>query len=240
MQLLTRISAVSFLFAVVLLQGCATLQHPDRFTSGRPKNSLPFFAKERLEESRTLLVPAFLGDLDGWRDMSVDVLGRSSAIDLVSGEKTAHAMRSSGRDLSSLSIDERPAVLLSACRAVRSDAVLNGLILINGDENELILQLISCRDGRILWWQAVEFSGRAAPDSETQRRVVSELLQPLLDRLGKRSGPSHLQETPPERGFTQPSPSEQKGPADPQKEKRQQPRKPDSAPPARTDDISPM
>jgi hypothetical protein len=120
--------------------------------------------------------------------------------------------------------------------------VLNGIILSKEDRHELILQLISSKDSRVLWFQAVDFSFKDNQIAKSdQKELLNKMLSPLIPLLGKRerSGlPSQPKQelqlkTEPE----QKPATEQKSDPQSKGDKKTKPsRKPQQAP----EDVSPM
>ncbi|MGD1074690.1 MAG: hypothetical protein ABR903_01220, partial [Thermodesulfovibrionales bacterium] len=81
-------------------------------------------------------------------------------------------------------------LLGSLGKSLQADAVLHGVILNKEQSHELILQLISSRDARILWWQAVDIRYRASsPSASDQKALLSKMLDPLISLMGKREKP---------------------------------------------------
>ncbi len=160
----------------------------------------------------------------------------SPRISVIHSEKTDRIIKESRKDLSNMEPEDRPDFLSKIGRSLQVDAVLNGVILSNDKQHEIILQLISSKDSRILWWQAVEFSfreGSLAPSD--QKALLSEMLAPLLSHLGKREKPSPTPAVKSE-PKTEEQPKTETPPKGGTKPKIE--RKPDKG--TKPDDISPM
>lgn len=156
-------------------------------SAGEPKNSLPFFDKDLAEGLHTIAVPPFLGDRHNWHELAVEVLSSSKKITVTPSDKINAAMKYSKRDLSSLLPEERPAFMAGLGRAIQADAVMNGIILDKEGHNEIILQVFSSNDSRLIWWQAVDVSFKeGALARSEQQKVLSSLLSPFLALAGKR------------------------------------------------------
>jgi len=156
-------------------------------TAGEPKNSLPFFEKDLLEELHSIAVPRFDGDRHNWHDVAVEILSSSKRITVTPSGKMNAVLKNSKKDLSSLRLEERTAFIAGLGRAMQTDAVMNGVILDKKGHNEIILQVISSKDSRIIWWQAVDVSfGEGAHSRSEQQKVLSSLLSPFLALAGKK------------------------------------------------------
>ncbi|MEW6107590.1 MAG: hypothetical protein AB1632_00255 [Nitrospirota bacterium] len=175
---------------LTLLCSCASLGILSGFTSGEPKNSLPFIEKGLIEEVNTVAVPPFYGDRHNWRLITQEILSSDKRISVIPAKKIDGAFKSIKKDLASVGVDERSGFLSNTGRLVQSDAVINGVILDKDKRYELILQLVSSEDSRVLWWQAVEFSFREGHLSASdQKSLLSKILSPLLIYMGKRDKP---------------------------------------------------
>jgi len=191
-------SGFVLLCVLLFLSSCATKElrsiydqspsvGPTLMSAGEPKNSLPFFDKDLAEGLHTIAVPPFLGDRHNWHELAVEVLSSSKKITVTPSDKINTAMKYSKRDLSSLLPEERPAFMAGLGRAIQADAVMNGIILDKEGHNEIILQVISSNDARLIWWQAVDVSFKEGALSRSeQQKVLSSLLSPFLALAGKR------------------------------------------------------
>lgn len=186
----TRFFRSSLLILVTaLLCSCASsgLRGID---AGSPKNSVPFFDRPAVEEVRVIAVPPMLGDIDGWREALVERLASSRAV-IVPQQKLDQALRQYRKELADAGTEERPEVLARIGRFVQADAVVNGIVLSQDSRSELIVQLIASRDGRVLWWQAVDFSvENIRPDRKDQDVLLSRLLTPLVLTAGRKARPA--------------------------------------------------
>jgi hypothetical protein len=241
-----RISALPiYLLMVVTLAACAT----SRFIAGDQKNSLPLAERRLIEEVHSVAVAPFYHDDYHWRQLAQETLS-APKLEVVSERKVDAAARGTGKDLSGIGPDARGDVLVKLGRSLQTDAVLNGVVLSNGDRHELIIQLISSDDSRILFWQAADFKSKdKLMDPDAQRKLISRMLAPLVANVAKRrkppaAQPVHLKtlEAPtaaPRRQADQgPKPENQ-----PKAEKRQKAGKRherEQRPAAAPEDISPM
>jgi hypothetical protein len=174
-----------FLFLLLLLQSCATSQ----FTAGEQKNRLPVADRMRLEEVHSIAVPPFYRDDYHWERLVREALATPTIAVIPTGRVDA-ALKEAKKDLSTLDPRLRTDALAKIGRSVRADAVLNGIVLSRGDRRELILQLISSRDSRLLFWQAAEFSLKGSRTvTEGQRRLVLQMLEPLVAHAARRQKP---------------------------------------------------
>jgi len=217
--------AAAFFCLIALLPACGITGISQSVTAGKPKNSIPFFEKSLLQGLHSIAVPPFEGDRQNWHAIAIDVFSSEGKISLVSPEKINAFLRSSAKDLSSLNQEERRVFVARLGRAVQADAVLNGVFVRRGERNEVILQIVSAKDSRILWWQAADlnFSTDSLSPSD-QKKVLSSLLAPLMTEMGKTEKPSKSESRPASKRV-------------PKAEKR--PEK-DSKPLRIDDDISPM
>ena len=173
------------LFALIALSACAT----SRFFAGDQKNSLPLADIRLIEEAHSVAVAPFYQDDNHWRQLTQEALS-TSKLDVIPADKVDAAGRNTGKDLSIVGPEKRAGALVKLGRSLQADAVLNGIVLPKGDRHELIIQLLSSGDSRILFWQAADFSfpgGRIDPDS--QRELISRMLAPLIANAAKRGKP---------------------------------------------------
>jgi hypothetical protein len=220
------------------------------FRAGTDKNSIPLFAKERVGEVHTIAIPSFFNDQHAWREVAAETASSSTTITIIPSEETESAARDGKKDLASVPPDERPEFLTKIGTAVHADAVLNGLIITGQESNEIILQLISSGDGRILWWQATDFTYKGdRPSRQDQRILLNHMLSQLLVHTGRRNKQQNIApvrqnpETQPKAEQELKSETQQKPDTQPKSEKKQKPsRKPGrgTRPQTAPDDISPM
>lgn len=176
----------AFFLLISLLSACAT----PAFKAGADKNSMPLFGKHEVAAVRVLSIPPFFGDEGPWRELAADAVAHGSQITVISSEQTDAALIRNGVDLSSVSFDKRPEVLVRTGRSVNADAVLNGLIIRNQKSNEIILQLISTQDSRILWWQAVDFADtKGGPSDDDRKALLTHMLSQFYLHAGKSEKP---------------------------------------------------
>jgi hypothetical protein len=176
----------SFIFLLVCLHACASTKALPGFSAGEQKNSLPLMERKSLEEVHSIAIPPFYGDDAGWRQITGEVIASSPRLFVIPPEK----MDGKANEISAFKPEERLDFLGNLGKSVESDAVLNGVILNKENSHELILQLISSEDCRILWWQAVDFrfpAGSLSPSD--QKAVLSQLLDPLIAHMGIREKP---------------------------------------------------
>ncbi len=236
-----------FITAVLLLfAGCASMGQ--KFYAGDPKNSLPFMAKDLVEEMHSIAVPPFSGDSHAWHEAAQEVIAQSPKASLVSQKKLDSAIKTAKRDPSLLSPEERIEYTGRLGKSIQADAVMNGMVLSREDRYELILQLISSKDSRVLWFQAADFTfkGQQLMKSD-QKELLNKMLSPLIPLLGKREKPFIPAQQKQE--IQQKSEPEQK--SEPQQKSDQQPKsdkktksskKPDRGvkPELSPEDVSPM
>ena len=182
--------AVAFFFLLSFLPACGTTGLSQSVTAGEPKNSVPFFEKSMVEEIHSLAVPPFDRDQQNWQTIAIDILSAGGKLSVVSPEKISTFLRSSAKNLSSLNQEERLVFMARLGKAVQADAVLNGVFFKSNGRNEIILQIVSVKDSRILWWQAADLNFRAEGVSPSdQKKVLSSLLAPLMVQMGKKDAP---------------------------------------------------
>jgi hypothetical protein len=185
-----------FLFVIaalplLLLHACASTQ----FTAGDQKNSLPLMEKDLIEEVHSVAVAPFFSDRNNWRGSAEETLS-IPGLSVVTAD---------GADLSTLGPDNRRDALVKLARSLGADAVLNGVLIPGEDKGEIILQLISTKDSRLLFWQAADFVYKEGPiDPDAQRELLSKMFRPLLANIATREKPPAPQpsrqptaETPP-------------------------------------------
>lgn len=226
--------AIISAFLTLGLHSCASTG----FSAGEQKNSLPFMGKELLEDIHTIAVPDFYGNRDSWRETTHEIMSSVKRISVISPSKVDNAVKNSRKDLSVLDTDERFDFMGRLGRTLHADAVINGLVISKDNHNEIILQLISSKDSKILWWQAVEFRGET-PSPSDQKDLLTRMLSPLLAHIGRSEKPASV--SAPQQ---QPK-SEQEPKADTQPKSGTKPKsdkRPDKTPkPSSTpDDIGPM
>jgi hypothetical protein len=78
---------------------------------------------------------------------------------------------------------------------MQTDAVMNGVILDKEGHYEISLQVISSKDSRLIWWQAVDVSFReGALLRSEQQKVLSSLLSPFLALSGQKEQQQQLKQ----------------------------------------------
>jgi hypothetical protein len=240
------VSEVFLLVVFMLPIACAT----PVFRAGTDKNSIPLFAKEQVGEIQAIAIPSFFNDQHAWSEIAAETASSLTMILIIPPGEIESTARNVTQDLSLVPPDERPEVLAKVGSAVLADAALNGLIMTRDGSNEIILQLISSRDGRILWWQATDFSYRGdRPSLQDQRILLTHMLSQLLVHTGRHKKQQNIApvrqnpETQPKTEQQPISDIQQKPDTQPKSEKKQKPsRKPGrgSRPQTAPDDISPM
>ncbi len=242
--LLRRSPVLTVLLLGLLLQSCAT----SRFIAGGQKNSLPIADGTRLEEVHSIAVAPFYRDDYHWRELVQEAL-RSTKVAVVPAGRVDTSVRASKKDLTELAPDLRPETLARIGRSVQADAVVNGLVLPKGDRYELVLQLVSSKDSRLLFWQAAEFSFRdSRSDPDAQRRLIAGMLAPLTSRVAARQRPAppapaaHIAETPSENAKQEAGePQKKESPVKEEKRQKQDKRRERMPAPAVVpEEISPM
>ena len=230
---------------LIALSACAT----SRFTAGDQKNSLPLADRRLIEEVHSVAVAPFYHDDNHWRQLAQEALS-TPKLDVIPAGKVDAAGRNTGKDLSTIGPDNRAGVLVKLGRSLQADAVLNGIVISKGDRHELIIQLISSADSRILFWQAADFSFQGERiDPASQRKLISGMLEPLVANAAKRGKPLmtppvqpkavEAPEAAPKHAIEQgPKPGSQPRAEKKQKTDRRHEREP--KPPAVPEDISPM
>ncbi|MCE5195313.1 MAG: hypothetical protein LLF28_07710 [Nitrospiraceae bacterium] len=181
----------------MLFASCASTKTQQGIGAGELKNSLPVFEKNLLEDVGSIAVLPFYGDKYNWKNVTYNVLLSKSKTSVISNEKTERAVKENKKDISNLKPDNRVEILSRIGRSLQSDAVLNGVILSSGGNNEIVLQLVSSIDGRILWWQAVNFQ---LEDNQIARSeqilIIRKMLEPVFLHLGKSSKSKIIDKTP--------------------------------------------
>jgi len=178
---------IACLFA--LLSACASTNIFSNFSSGELKNSLPLFDKDKIEETHSVSIPQFFNDNNNWTSLTQEILS-SAKLSIIPYEKTANAVKAGKKDLHLLSPEERADHLTALARSLHADAVLNGLILNKDSHNELVLQLLSSKDSRVIWWQSVDFSVKhGAVVQNDQKTLLIKMLSPVLQYIGQKEKP---------------------------------------------------
>jgi hypothetical protein len=167
---------VNFALPLLLLHACASTQ----FTAGEQKNSLPLMERDLIEEVHSVAVATFFSDSNNWKGLAEETLSIPGLSVVTAG----------GTDLSTLGPDNRREALVKLGRSLRSDAVLNGVLITGVDRGEIIVQLISTKDSRLLFWQAADFTHKGGPiDPNAQRELLSKMFGPLLANIATREKP---------------------------------------------------
>ena len=171
------------------MSACASIGVGSKFSAGEMKNSLPLFNKEAVEETHSVSIPAFYNDHNNWRQLTYETL-LFAKIDIVPSEKTEQAIGAGKKKLSLLSPQERADYLGQIGKSLRTDAVINGMVLTKDNRPELVLQLLSSKDSRILWWQAADFSMKDGSAIEDQQKaLLSKMLSTLIEHIGTKDKP---------------------------------------------------
>jgi hypothetical protein len=90
-------------------------------------------------------------------------------------------------EFASLKSQERGSALARAGKGLPADAVMNGMILQKDDAAELVIQLISLTDGRVLFWQSVDLSPKDGQiEHEAKKAALTDILAPVLEHAGKK------------------------------------------------------
>lgn len=191
-ELLYLLAYLSFL---ALAPSCSSTPFSG-FNSGVEKNSLPFMGKERIRQVHSIAVAPFYNDKQNWGSAAYRTLSSAARIKAIPSEKIEAVMKQKKKDLPAIEPENRIENLAELGRVLRADAVLNGIILRHENRNELILQLISSPDSRVLWWQAVDFSSKGnSPRVSDQQVLLKKMLGPLMLHLGQNEripgSPSH-------------------------------------------------
>jgi len=227
-------SLLSLALACLLLSmsACASTGVGSKFSAGEMKNSLPLFDREAVEETHSVSIPAFYNDNNNWRQLTYKAL-LFAKVDIVPSEKTEKAMDTGKKKLSLQSPEERADYLGEIGKSLRTDAVLNGMVLTKDNRSELVLQLLSSKDSRILWWQAADFSIKGDISVEDQQTAfLSGMLSTLIWHIGNKEKPVIAPEK------HQPKTEEQ--PKTDTSPKAQKKYKKDTKPVPPADEISPM
>lgn len=232
--------SIASLFA--LLSACASTGIFSNFSSGEMKNSLPLFEKDNIEKTDSISIPPFFNDNNNWTLLTQEILS-STKITVISTEKTANAIKTSKKDLHLLSPEVRADYLTSIARSLHTDAILNGLILNKDSNSELVLQLLSSKDSRVIWWQSVDFSVKKGAVVQTeQRALLIKMLSPVLQHIGKKKKPIVIpfQSQQPKIGEQPGVPKTEHQPKTDIKPKPGEQQEKDLRSPAPADDFSPM
>jgi len=149
------------------------------------KNSIPFFERERIAQVRSVMILPFHNGDAGWKTQASDLFSAVPGLSVVIPDRFEMLIRGQNRSLDQVDLEERPAALGFLGRALDADAVLNGIILMRGDRQEVILQLVASEDARIIWWQAAEYpSGPLSGDEK--KDILSGMLSPLIGKLAQK------------------------------------------------------
>lgn len=184
-----RLPQLAFLLMLITagLSSCVT----PGMKAGAVKNSLPVVGKELLEEVHTIAIPAFYGDRQNWKEVSYEVLFTAKKIKVLPPDQVDAAIKGQVPDLAPLKSQDRGSALARAARNLPADAVLNGMILPKDDAAELVLQLISLADGRLLFWQAIDLAPKDGEIThEAKKAALTGMLAPVLEQAGRRKKPA--------------------------------------------------
>jgi hypothetical protein len=173
-------------FSLVILSAAFSCVTPG-MKAGAVKNSMPVAGRELLEEVHSIAIPAFYGDRQNWKEVSYEVLFSSKRIKVLPPDQVDKVIKAQAPDVASLRSQDRAGALARACKGLPADAVLNGMILQKDEAAELVLQLISLVDGRVLFWQAVDLSPKDGQmEHEAKKAALAEMLAPVLEQAGRR------------------------------------------------------
>lgn len=179
-------------FSLIVISAVFSCVTPGMKT-GAIKNSIPVTGRELLEEVHVIAIPAFYGDRQNWKEVSYEVLFSSKRIKVLPPDQVDAAMKRQSPDFSNVKSQDRGSALARAGKGLPADAVMNGMVLPKDDEAELVIQLISLTDGRVLFWQAVDLSpkdGQIGHDGK--KAALAEMLAPILEHAGKRNKPAQV------------------------------------------------
>jgi len=159
--------------------------------AGPLKNNLPVIAKENLEEVHSIAIPQFYNDRMNWKEITFEVLFASKRIVALPPDRVDAGVRSALPNFGSLSPEDRAAALAKTSKAVHADAVINGMIIPRADADELVIQLLSLKDGRVLFLQTVDLSPRDGQMEHAARKaILADMLAPVIENAGKRKKPA--------------------------------------------------
>lgn len=171
-----KILFVIAVLPVLLLHACASTQ----FIAGDQKNSLPLMEKDLVSEVHSVVVAPFYHDRNNWREVAEQTLSIPGVSVVPAG----------GTDITALDPDNRRDALVMLGRSLKADAVLNGVLFLKEDRCEIVLQLISTKDSRVLFWQAADFTSKEGPmDPVAQKELLLRMLGPVLANVAKRESP---------------------------------------------------
>lgn len=160
-------------------------------TAGPLKNSIPVTGRELLEEVHVIAIPPFSGDRQNWKEASYEVVFSSKRISVLPPDRLDASLKGAVPDFESLEPADRAGALGRLGKRLQADAVLNGMILPKDDQSELVLQLISLPDGRLLFWQSVDLSPKDGQiEPSVRKAVLAEMLAPVLEQAGRRKKPA--------------------------------------------------
>lgn len=172
-----------------LLLSMSACASSGKFSAGEMKNSLPLLDTDAVDETHSVTIPAFYNDNNNWRQLTYETL-LFAKINIVPSEKTEQAVVSGKKNLSLLSPQERADYLGQIGKTLRTDAVINGMVLTKDNGSELVLQLISSKDSRILWLQSADFSMKdGAATQDQQKTLLSKMLSTLIEHIGTKDKP---------------------------------------------------
>jgi hypothetical protein len=180
---------VFIIFVLVFFAGCASTGNSPQKT-GEPKNSIPLFEKSRIGELQSIAVPPFWRDHHNLHETAGKVISSRGNLKVIPSSEIRTALKFSKKDLASVSRDGRTELLSGLGRALQADAVLNGFILKNDRGEELIIQIISSDDARVLWWQAIDLGFPEDLSISEQSRILEFVLTSFLADAGKKKRPA--------------------------------------------------
>ncbi len=173
---LKKFSFVIVALSLLLLHACAST----RFSAGEQKNSMPLLEKDMLESVHSVVIAPFFSDSNNWSGLARETLS----------VRTLSVIPAGGADFAVLGPYDRRDALVRLGRSLRADAVLNGVLINREDRHEIIMQLISTKDSRVLFWQAADFTHKEGPiDRGAQQKLLSKMLGPLVANIAKKEGP---------------------------------------------------
>ena len=162
---------------LLLLHACASTQ----FSAGEQKNSMPLLEKDMLENVHSIVVAPFFSDSNNWSGLVRETLSVRALSVIPVGDA----------GLSNLGPYDRRDALVRLGKSLRADAVLNGVLINREDHREIIVQLISTKDSRVLFWQAADFTHKGGRiDPGAQRELLSKMLGPVVANVAKKERPT--------------------------------------------------
>jgi hypothetical protein len=187
---------------LLIIGGCTVLQ-PAKVEQPvmieNIKNPSPITKENELSlrHLRSIAIAPFVDErsvLDGWAEASEQLLKGNKRLHVEGPDKVKLFLIRIKKPIEQVPGEERPKIAQRVGNALKTDGVIAGIILPLGreDNRTVYLELIQTSTGKVLWWQALDLFVKKdrweSSKGEIIKRVLPDILNPLLDILGTSEG----------------------------------------------------